>query len=68
MRIGFAGAGNMATALARGWAGAEDGPEAMLFCDAGLGTGGGARGARPAARRSNRSPSSAVAPTPWSWR
>ena len=27
----------MATALARGWAGAEHGPEAMLFCDAGSG-------------------------------
>jgi pyrroline-5-carboxylate reductase len=33
MRIGFAGAGNMAAAMARGWAGAEGGPEAMLFCD-----------------------------------
>src|SRR5919198_2465907 len=33
MRIGFAGAGNMAGAMARGWAGAEGGPEAMLFCD-----------------------------------
>jgi pyrroline-5-carboxylate reductase len=37
MKIGFAGAGNMASALARGWAGAEHGPEAMLFCDAGSG-------------------------------
>jgi pyrroline-5-carboxylate reductase len=37
MRIGFAGAGNMAKALARGWASAEGGPEAMLFCDAGSG-------------------------------
>jgi pyrroline-5-carboxylate reductase len=37
MILGFAGAGNMATALARGWAGAEHGPEAMLFCDAGSG-------------------------------
>jgi pyrroline-5-carboxylate reductase len=33
MRIGFAGAGNMAGAMARGWAGAEGGPDAMLFCD-----------------------------------
>jgi pyrroline-5-carboxylate reductase len=33
MRIGFAGAGNMAGAMARGWAGAQAGPEAMLFCD-----------------------------------
>jgi pyrroline-5-carboxylate reductase len=34
MRIGFAGAGNMAAAIARGWAGAGDGaPAAMLFCD-----------------------------------
>ena len=37
MRIGFAGAGNMATALARGWASAEGGPDGMLFCDAGSG-------------------------------
>jgi pyrroline-5-carboxylate reductase len=33
MRIGFAGAGNMAAAMARGWAGAEHRPDAMLFCD-----------------------------------
>ena len=33
MILGFAGAGNMAEALARGWADAEHGPEAMLFCD-----------------------------------
>src|SRR5947207_3871195 len=33
MRVGFAGAGNMAAAMARGWAAAEAGPEAMLFCD-----------------------------------
>jgi pyrroline-5-carboxylate reductase len=34
MRIGFAGAGNMAAAIARGWAAAgEAGPSAMLFCD-----------------------------------
>ena len=37
MRIGFVGAGNMAGALARGWASAEHRPEAMLFCDAGSG-------------------------------
>lgn len=37
MRIGFAGAGNMAAALARGWATAEHAPEAMLFCDSGSG-------------------------------
>ncbi len=33
MRIGFVGAGNMAAAMARGWAAADDGPEAMLFSD-----------------------------------
>jgi pyrroline-5-carboxylate reductase len=34
MRIGFAGAGNIAAAIARGWAAAgDDGPAAMLFCD-----------------------------------
>jgi pyrroline-5-carboxylate reductase len=33
MRIGFAGAGNMAAAMARGWARGDGGPEAMLFCD-----------------------------------
>jgi pyrroline-5-carboxylate reductase len=33
MKIGFAGAGSMAAAIARGWAGAERGPEAMFFCD-----------------------------------
>jgi pyrroline-5-carboxylate reductase len=37
MRIGFAGAGNMAAAMARGWAAGERSPEAMLFCDAGSG-------------------------------
>src|SRR5215212_4822191 len=37
MIIGFAGAGNMAAAMARGWAAVEDGPELMLFCDAGSG-------------------------------
>jgi pyrroline-5-carboxylate reductase len=33
MKVGFAGAGNMAAALARGWAGAEGGPAEMLFYD-----------------------------------
>ena len=33
MRVGFAGAGNMAAAMARGWAAGPGGPEAMLFCD-----------------------------------
>src|SRR5919201_402250 len=33
MRIGFAGAGNMAAAMARGWAAGDGGPEEMLFCD-----------------------------------
>src|SRR5947199_382466 len=33
MKVGFAGAGNMAAAMARGWAGADGGPEQMLFCD-----------------------------------
>jgi pyrroline-5-carboxylate reductase len=37
MRIGFAGAGNMAAAMARGWAGADRRPEAMLFADSGSG-------------------------------
>jgi pyrroline-5-carboxylate reductase len=35
--IGFAGAGNMAAALAKGWADGEGGPDAMLFCDSGSG-------------------------------
>ena len=52
MKVGFAGAGNMAAAMARGWAAGDGGPEAMLFCDAGSGRaaalaararGGGAR-------------------------
>jgi pyrroline-5-carboxylate reductase len=37
MKVGFVGAGNMATGLARGWAAAVDepgAPEAMLFSDA----------------------------------
>lgn len=33
MKVGFAGAGSMASAIARGWARAERGPERMLFCD-----------------------------------
>ncbi len=33
MRIGFVGAGNMAGAMARGWAKSPDGPDAMLFTD-----------------------------------
>src|SRR3954451_845999 len=37
MKVGFVGAGNMAAAMARGWAAGEDGPEAMLFSDAGSG-------------------------------
>ncbi len=37
MRIGFAGAGNIAAAIARGWTSAEHGPEGMLFSDAGSG-------------------------------
>jgi pyrroline-5-carboxylate reductase len=37
MNIGFAGAGNMAAAMARGWAAGDGGPEAMLFADAGSG-------------------------------
>ena len=40
MKLGFAGAGNMAAALARGWAAAEHGPEAMYFSDAGSGRAG----------------------------
>jgi pyrroline-5-carboxylate reductase len=33
MKVGFAGAGNMAAAMARGWAAGDGGPEEMLFCD-----------------------------------
>jgi pyrroline-5-carboxylate reductase len=33
MKVGFAGAGNMAGALARGWAAGPGGPDGMLFCD-----------------------------------
>jgi pyrroline-5-carboxylate reductase len=37
MKIGFAGAGNMAAALAKGWADADGGPDEMFFADAGSG-------------------------------
>jgi pyrroline-5-carboxylate reductase len=37
MKLGFAGSGNMAAAMARGWASSEAGPEAMVFTDAGSG-------------------------------
>lgn len=37
MILGFVGAGNMARAMARGWAEGGDGPEQMLFCDSGSG-------------------------------
>jgi pyrroline-5-carboxylate reductase len=33
MKVGFAGAGNMAAAMARGWAAGDGGPEAMAFVD-----------------------------------
>src|SRR5947208_13329309 len=33
MKVGFAGAGNMAGAMARGWAAGDGGPEALLFRD-----------------------------------
>jgi pyrroline-5-carboxylate reductase len=33
MRVGFVGAGNMAAAMARGWAGGPGGPDLMLFFD-----------------------------------
>jgi pyrroline-5-carboxylate reductase len=33
MKLGFAGAGNMAGAMARGWAAGPGGPDAMSFCD-----------------------------------
>jgi pyrroline-5-carboxylate reductase len=35
MIVGFAGSGNIAAAMARGWAVGEGGPEQMLFTDAG---------------------------------
>jgi pyrroline-5-carboxylate reductase len=37
MIVGFAGAGNMAAAMARGWRRADDGPDRMLFTDGGSG-------------------------------
>lgn len=37
MIVGFAGSGNMAAAMARGWATVEGGPELMLFTDSGSG-------------------------------
>jgi pyrroline-5-carboxylate reductase len=37
MIVGFAGSGNIAAAMARGWTGAEGGPERMLFTDSGSG-------------------------------
>ena len=33
MKVGFAGSGNMAAAMARGWAAGDGGPDTMLFCD-----------------------------------
>jgi pyrroline-5-carboxylate reductase len=33
MEVGFAGAGNMSAAMARGWAGPGAGPDRMMFCD-----------------------------------
>jgi pyrroline-5-carboxylate reductase len=35
--VGFAGSGNMAAGMARGWAAGEGGPELMLFTDSGSG-------------------------------
>ncbi len=37
MIVGFAGSGNMAAAMARGWAAGDGGPERMLFTDSGSG-------------------------------
>ena len=37
MIVGFAGSGNMAAAMARGWASSDGGPDAMLFTDSGSG-------------------------------
>jgi pyrroline-5-carboxylate reductase len=37
MIVGFVGAGNIAGAIARGWAAADGGPEKMLFTDSGSG-------------------------------
>ena len=59
MRIGFAGAGNMAAAMARGWAAAGRGPEAMLFCDL---DGRARRGAGRRGRRRDASSARASSP------
>jgi pyrroline-5-carboxylate reductase len=37
MNVGFAGSGNMAAAMARGWSAVHDGPDAMFFADSGSG-------------------------------
>jgi pyrroline-5-carboxylate reductase len=37
MIVGFVGAGNIASSIARGWATGEDGPDQMLFTDSGSG-------------------------------
>jgi pyrroline-5-carboxylate reductase len=37
MIVGFIGSGNMAAAMARGWASASGGPDGMLFTDSGSG-------------------------------
>jgi pyrroline-5-carboxylate reductase len=37
MIVGFVGAGNIASSIARGWASAEGGPDQMLFTDSGSG-------------------------------
>jgi pyrroline-5-carboxylate reductase len=37
MKVGFAGSGNIAAAMARGWAAGDGGPEQMLFTDSGSG-------------------------------
>jgi len=37
MDVGFAGSGNMAAAIARGWAGSSRSPDLMLFADSGSG-------------------------------
>lgn len=38
MKIGFAGAGSMAAAMARGWRAVDGGPDQMLFTDGGSGS------------------------------
>src|SRR6266542_2544104 len=37
MIVGFAGSGNIAAAMARGWAAGDGGPDQMLFTDSGSG-------------------------------